>query len=166
MTETNESIVRLSMRELLDEKGVLTYRISGNSMMPLIRPNRDLVTVRKYEGTGLKKYDIAMYERPYDHHYVLHRVTEVYDGYYTFLGDHCTQKEYRIPEKAITATLESFERNGKVIPACGKFFKAYGKIICWLYPIRWVLFGIRRRISRIPFLKRVYDILKQRKQNI
>lgn len=160
MVETEESIMHISLLEILKEKGVLTYRISGKSMLPLLRPQRDLVTVRNYDGTGLKKYDIAMYYRPFDHHFVLHRVVEVYDGYYTFLGDGCAEKEYHIPEQIIVAVLESFERNGKVISVDNAFIKIYGKIHYFLLPIRRILYRIRRCIVRIPFMKKIYNIIR------
>ena len=160
MAEPTESIQHISMRKMLEERGVLTYRISGKSMMPLLRPNRDLVTVRKYDGTGLKKYDIAMYERAEDHHFVLHRVVEVHDGYYTFLGDNCPGKEYHIPERTIVAVLESFERNGKVMSVDSRFHKIYARIRYDLLPVRRIVYRTRRKAKGIPLLDRIYHAFR------
>ena len=163
MAEKSEDVTHVSMRELLNETGVLIYRISGTSMLPMLRQNKDLVTVRKYDGQGLKKYDIAMYERTYDHHFVLHRVVEVHQGYYTFLGDNCFRREHYIQEKSIVAVLESFERNNRVIPADSMIFKMYGRIHYYLFPIRRIWYGIRVIAARSPLLKKIYTGIIKKK---
>ncbi len=163
MTEKTEDNVHTSMRELLNEIGVLTYRISGTSMLPLLRQNKDLVTVRKYDGKGIKKYDIAMYERVFDHRFVLHRVVDVHQGTYTFLGDNCSTKEYHIPEERIVAVLESFERNNRVISVNSMFFKAFGRIHYYLFPIRKIWYRIRGKAAGNPYLKRIYNSIQLHK---
>ena len=80
--------VQTSIRAYLDEHEYLAYRISGVSMLPMLRQEKDLVTLRRYDGKGLKKYDVAMYDRGGPRRYVLHRVVEVGDGSYTFLTNY------------------------------------------------------------------------------
>ena len=45
------------IEELLERDGVIVYKTRGVSMRPMLKQNRDLVTVRKFEGR-LKKYDV------------------------------------------------------------------------------------------------------------
>ncbi len=158
--------VNMTIREYLDAHGVLVYHFSGTSMLPMLRQKKDLVMVRKYDGQGLHKYDVALYDRGNGKKYVLHRVVEVGDGCYTFLGDNCYNKEVRIPESAIVGVLEAFYRGGKKIEASDPFWKAYGKVWYALYPVRrpwiWLRIHVRRTLAKIPFLKRLYRRLKGR----
>ena len=130
-------------------------------MLPLLRDSKDLVTIRKYCGEGLKKFDVAMYDRGGERRYVLHRIVGVGDGWYDFLGDNCAEREYRIPERASIGVLESFRRGEKEINVTDKGYLWYSRIWCLLYPIRRPVYLFRRAIGRIPGAKRLYHAYRE-----
>lgn len=162
-------------------------------MLPMLRQKKDLVTIRRYDGSGLHKYDVALFSRPGSDKYVLHRVIEVHENvthenpahessvrknqvresaknpqpgdpsadhtraadqslasqrYYTFLGDHCINKEYHIPEQAILGVMTQFSRGGKTISVTAGSYKVYSRVKVFLYPIRKVRMVICRKIRR------------------
>ncbi len=47
--------------DILKRDGFLVYKTRGVSMRPLFKENRDLVTIRPFEGT-LKKFDVPIGE--------------------------------------------------------------------------------------------------------
>ena len=69
----------MTLEQLLARDGKLIYKISGISMEPMLRQNRDLVMIRVPEER-LKKYDVALYKRGAS--YVLHRVIAVREDHY------------------------------------------------------------------------------------
>ena len=157
------NIVQTSIREYLEKNEYLAYRISGVSMLPMLRQEKDLVTLRRYDGRGLKKYDVAMYDRGGPRRYVLHRVVEVGDGSYTFLGDNCVTKEKNIPESAIVAVLDSFSRGGKQISVNDLKYRLYVRVHCAFFPIRKAYKKLRARAARVPALRKVRDLIHGRK---
>ena len=58
--------------DIIDRDGRLIYTNVGDSMMPLIRQDRDLLIIEKPDGR-LKKYDVPLYKRD-NGQYVLHRI--------------------------------------------------------------------------------------------
>ena len=133
-------------------------------MLPLLRDSKDLVTIRKYNGEGLKKYDVAMYDRGGERRYVLHRIVEAGDGWYDFLGDNCADREYRIPESAIIGVLESFQRGGKEISVTDKNYLLYSRVWYLLYPIRRPVYLLRHTLGRIPGVKRLYRVFRKQRR--
>ncbi|MBR4500351.1 MAG: S26 family signal peptidase [Clostridia bacterium] len=155
--------VQTSIRAYLDEHEYLAYRISGVSMLPMLRQEKDLVTLRRYDGKGLKKYDVAMYDRGGPRRYVLHRVVEVGDGSYTFLGDNCITKERNISESAIVAVLDSFTREGKQISVNDPKYRIYVRVHCALFPVRRLYKKVRARAARVPALRKVWNLIHGRR---
>ncbi len=155
--------IQTSIRAYLDEHEYLAYRISGVSMRPMLRQEKDVVTLRRYDGKGLKKYDVAMYDRGGPRRYVLHRVVEVHDGSYTFLGDNCISKERNIPESDIVAVLDSFTREGKQISANDPKYRLYVRVHCALFPIRKTDKILRARAARVPALRKVWNLIHGRR---
>ena len=151
-----------TIRGFLEEHGEITINIHGASMLPMLRQNRDLVTLRRYDGGGLHKYDVAMYDIGGAQRKVLHRVVEVGDGCYTFLGDNCDVKEYPIPEQAIVAVMTCFYRGKRMISADSPLFRLYGRVWYFLFPVRRAWKRTRRRLSRIPWLKKLVCTLRKR----
>ncbi len=158
--------IHTNLRDYLQEHGSLTYRFSGVSMLPMLRQNKDLVTIVPYDGRGLKKYDAAVYDRGGSRRYVLHRVVAVHEDdrgrSYTFLGDNLPAKELRVPDAAIVAVLTSFDRDGRVIPVENRAYRFYSRAWYFLFPMRRFFMLLRRRLARVGFLRRLYHLLKRR----
>ena len=54
----------MTFEELLARDGRLTYRTKGTSMEPMLKENRDLITVG-VPSSRLKRFDVALYKRKY-----------------------------------------------------------------------------------------------------
>lgn len=100
------------IESFLELEGIITYKIKGKSMEPMLRSNIDLITIQK-----LTPYDI-LYENDvvlYKHNnlLILHRIIKISKyNEYTILGDNCSLKEYGIKKNQIIGRLVSFTRNG------------------------------------------------------
>lgn len=83
-----------TFEEEISRTGKLIYTNVGDSMMPIIRQNRDLLIIEKVNGR-LKKYDVPLYKRD-SGQYVLHRILRVRKNDYVMCGDNRWQKEYEL----------------------------------------------------------------------
>ena len=66
------------LEDILLKKGYLVTMPSGSSMLPLIRPDRDTVVIKRRIP---KKYDVVLYKRD-NGKYILHRVLKIKDKEY------------------------------------------------------------------------------------
>lgn len=141
------------MREQLDRGGKVEFTPKGNSMLPMLRNNIDVVLIEKQQGR-LKKYDLPLYQRE-NGKYVLHRVLEVCsDGTYVICGDNQVIKEYGICDKNVIGVVTEFVRKGKRYSCSSVRYKIYCRIWCFLLPLRK-----RYRITR-RFLGKVKRKIK------
>ena len=103
----------MNYEQYLDEFGELTYRFRGTSMLPFLKENRDLFTVRKKNpGERFKVGDVVLYRR--GDSYVLHRILKVLpDGGYVILGDNCVNREYGTRDEDILGVMTGFQRKGR-----------------------------------------------------
>lgn len=69
----------------IEKNGVIAFVPGGNSMWPILKNRKQSVVVKKKEGR-LKKFDVALYQRP-GGSFVLHRVMKAVDGGYVMCGD-------------------------------------------------------------------------------
>lgn len=111
MKHTNDNTT--SIEQLLLDDGVVTYKVKGKSMEPMIIQNKDIVTIRKiHAGENYQVNDVVLYHQK--GHLVLHRIVEIQqDGRYVILGDNCSRKEYDVKDSDIIGKLKSFKHNGK-----------------------------------------------------
>lgn len=135
----------------LDGSGVYASTTSGVSMEPLFRTRRDVVIIAK-PTAELKKYDVALYRLPTGK-YILHRVIKVLEDEYLIRGDNTYVIEH-IPKDKVIGVLVEFNRKGKRQKCTDKSYMAYSRFWNFIYPIRFVIYHIRR------FLGRVYRKLK------
>ena len=125
---------------LLREGAELPLVISGESMLPFLRPGRDTVFLRKPEGT-LQRGDIAFYRRS-DGSYILHRVVRAEPGKYWFLGDAQTRVEGPLPAQCVFAYVTAVRRNGRLYQPGSLLWRLFSGP--WLNHFRW-----RPRILRV-----------------
>lgn len=137
----------VSIREYLEENGVLTYTNKGVSMMPMLRQGRDLITVVKKGPERCKKYDVILFDRSPTEH-VLHRVVEVREEGYGVLGDNCWNVE-SVREDQIYGVLQSFVRNGRKISLNDIRYIAYSRLRVLFYPLRKLRWRAVRKIRRL-----------------
>ena len=100
----------------------------GTSMLPLLRPGRDLFIVEKRGASPLRAGDVVLYRRPPDR-YVLHRIVEVREKDYVILGDNCVNREYGITDGDILGVMTGFVRGGKQHSVTERGYRLY----TWLW---------------------------------
>lgn len=148
----------ITFEELLARDGKFVYRTRGVSMEPMLRQNRDLVTI-EVPVSRLQKYDVALYKR--DTSYVLHRVIDVKEGYYLIRGDNTYGIE-RVPEENVIGVLTRFQRKGKQHTVSEPGYRRYARFWNAIYPLRYGLVccyrwaaRVARRLGLTPYLKRL-----------
>ena len=106
--------VQKSIEELLASEGVITYKVRGKSMEPMINSIHDLVTIRKIDVSDkFTVNDVVLYRQKGS--LTLHRIVDVsQDGTYVLLGDNCSRFEYGILRQDIIGILIRFKHNGKI----------------------------------------------------
>lgn len=135
----------LSPREDIEKNGYHITKVTGVSMLPLLRQGKDTVYIAK----GLpKKGDVALYDGKDGRVCILHRVLKIKGDIFIIRGDNCIAKEY-VPKGKILGVLERIWRNGKEIEVRNNFgYKCYS------------LFWRLTAFIRIPF-KRVKNKVKR-----
>lgn len=129
-----------SLEEVLERDGRLTYTNVGVSMLPLLRQGRDVFTIERKTDARCKKYDVALYRRE-PHVYVLHRIVEVREHDYVFLGDNCINREYGITDGDILGVMTSFSHKGRTYGVDDIRYRMY----VWLWSRTT---GLRIRIKK------------------
>ena len=109
----------------IKSKGYIVYTNVGDSMMPLLRQNKDLMVIRKITEP-LKKNDAVLFKRP-NGAYVLHRIIKVCGlGQYRIAGDNRSFSEI-VPEEWIIGILSEVIKDGRHISVESDEYKAYLK---------------------------------------
>ncbi len=141
------------MEEQLNEGKAVSFRPSGISMLPLIRPCVDSVVIKKAPDK-LKKYDLPLYRRT-DGTFVLHRVVGVNNGTYTMRGDNQNVLERGIKSEQILAVSVGMYKNGEYISFSGVKYWIY----CHIRHMRQGLSRIKRVLNF--YYKKFEKILKK-----
>lgn len=140
----------VSYEEYLERYGSLTYTIVGTSMLPLLRQDRDLVTLVPKE-VRCRVGDVVLYRRP-PTSWVLHRVVEVLPEGYLTLGDNCVTREH-VAEDDVIALMTGFVRDGRAHAVGELAYRAYTwAIVATEKPrvlARRVLAAARRKASKV-----------------
>lgn len=134
------------IEKLLKRDGVIIYKTRGISMRPMLKQNRDLVTVRTFEGR-LKKYDVPLYRRK-SGGFVLHRIIGVRDDCYIIRGDNTFRKEY-VPDSEVIGVLTAYKRNGKDCSVHSSGYRFYARFWNFIYPLRWLYHKSKRIGSKV-----------------
>lgn len=142
------------IKEQLHNGGNVSFTPKGNSMLPLFRNNKDIVTLVK-PVFPLKKYDIVLYQRD-NGNYVLHRIVALENDSYVMRGDNQFRNERGISKEQIIAKVSSFQRKGRAVSCMSGRYRIYSflwtntvKIRKELRIFRRVAGKVKRRILRI-----------------
>ena len=126
--------------KLLREGAELPLVISGESMLPFLRPGRDTVYLKAAQSP-LRRGDLAFYRR-LDGSYILHRVWRAEPGKYWFLGDAQTRVEGPLPAQLVFAYVTAVRRGERLILPGSLFWRFFSGP--WLRFVR-----LRPRLLRI-----------------
>ena len=125
---------RMSVEQILAEKGVYAGTTVGISMEPLLRTRRDVVVIERPTGR-LKENDVSLYRRGED--YVLHRVVRVLPDSYEMRGDNCLRREQGVTDGEILGVLTGFYRKGgRYCSVKDPRYRLYVRCVRLLYPLR------------------------------
>lgn len=114
------------MKEVIESEGEFTFIPNGVSMLPLIVPGKDSVTLVK--ANDIKKYDIVLYKRD-NGQFVLHRVVGFHKNEYIMCGDNQFFLERNITKTHILASLKEIIKNGKAVDFSSASYKKYLKTL-------------------------------------
>lgn len=138
-----------TFEEELDTRGYLIYTNCGDSMMPLLRENRDLLHIKKQDGR-CRKYDVALYKRD-SGQYVLHRILKVRENGYVICGDNRYRREYDITDRHILGVLKGVTRDGRYISVTDKKYLFYVHLWCDFFYLRAALIWIKEKCYRVSY---------------
>lgn len=130
-----------TFEEEIERHGRLIYTNVGDSMMPMLRENRDLLIIEKVQGR-LKKYDVPLYKRD-SGQYVLHRILKVRKDDYVICGDNRYRREYGITDRHIIGVLTGFVRDGRTYMVTDKTYRLYVHLWCDFFYVRAVILEVR-----------------------
>ena len=133
----------------LSENGELTYSNKGTSMLPLLKQGRDLFTVKKTDGCGLKKGDVVLF-RNKSGQLVLHRIVKELPGGFVMLGDNSVTPETDIKSGDILGVMTSFVRKGKTRTVTDIPYRIYTFAVTHNIPLLIALRKARNKLKRIP----------------
>lgn len=136
-----------SYEEVLARHGRLVYTNVGDSMMPLLRQNRDLLVVEKRPEGPCRKYDAVLYKRP-NGQYVLHRIVGIRPDGYVLCGDNRWRREYGVQDDWIFGVLTAVVRDGKEVSVESRAYRLGVRLWCDLFWARSLILRLRDRIRR------------------
>lgn len=135
-----------SFEEQLRRSGRLVYYNVGDSMMPLLRENRDLM-VLTVPQRPIKKYDAVLYKRE-NGQYVMHRIVAVKPDGYVMCGDNRYCKEYGVKQEQILALLTSVVRKGREINCDSFKYKLYVHLWCDFFYVRALILRVNDKFKK------------------
>ena len=118
-----------TMEQTLKDNGELLTVASGISMLPCIRPQKDILHLVRSTETACQ-YDVILYRRK-NGKLILHRVMECQNSRYVLCGDNQSVLEYGIEEAQILGVLRGFYRGNHYIDCeTNPIYEIYVKVWC------------------------------------
>ena len=125
----------------------VTIPLDGTSMQPLIRRNRDLVTIVPL-ARDLLPGDIVLFEQP-EGRFVCHRVRRIDDSRVQTLGDNCWNPDVWMDRSQVLGLAVSVERGGRTIALDTDRSRALGRAWMASHPARMIWRKLRSLGGRI-----------------
>lgn len=120
------------IEEKLKTGGEVTFKPKGTSMLPMLRPGKDSVTIRREEK--ISKNDVVLYKRA-NGQFVLHRAVRTTKDEFVMRGDNQWFFERGVSPKMIVGVMTEFVRGERRISRKSIAYRAYiifSKLF-WLY---------------------------------
>ena len=135
-------------KEIASGRPTVTLTV-GNSMEPLLFHQSSRVVIIKADKE-LKKNDLPMYKRS-SGQFVMHRIIKVDKDFYYTRGDNRIGLE-KVPKDWVQGVVTEIYRKEKHFTVDNWWYRCYISIWNVLYPIRWVIYKIRR-LAQIIFFR-------------
>ena len=139
------------MREVFDRGGTFSVRPRGTSMLPLLRPGEDTVTLAP-PPEQIQKNDILLFRRK-SGAFVLHRVYRVEGDTFTMVGDNQVYLEKGVTKEAVVAIARGRTRGGKYLPFTDPALARYAKRRMLWFPLRAFFVKGWNKLCRILKIK-------------
>lgn len=133
------------IEELFENGAAVHLCITGSSMMPFLRPNRDVAVICPCKEDSFRFGQILLFKRS-DGRLVLHRIRKISGDTLVMNGDSQTWCEY-IHKEQVVACVTQVIRNKKYIDADSIGYKAWSVLWYPTLPIRLVMKRIRKAIK-------------------
>lgn len=130
----------------LENGGKANLVVTGISMLPMLRENRDTVILKPVEKPPVAG-DILLYRRA-NGQFVLHRVIRVTPEGYLISGDNQYELEKVAPSQLL-AVVGAFTRKGKTHTLQEPFYRLYTWAWVKLFWLRKPYIKLRRKLGRI-----------------
>lgn len=134
------------IEKYIKENGEFIAIPVGTSMYPMLRNRRDSVYLVRYDGQGLKKYDLPVYKRR-DGTQVMHRCLGKDSRGYIMCGDNQAVLEHGVQEDQIIAVAKGFYRDERYIPNSNILYKLYYRFWSLSLRLRAHMLGVIHRIN-------------------
>ena len=150
-----------TFEDVLRDRGSLVYPVRGDSMLPLLRQDRDLAVIRRPDREP-RRLDAVLYRRA-SGQVVLHRIVGVRRDGFVLCGDNRWRREYGVQRLQIMGILTAVVRDGLVVgggsgagdgraaevPVTALRWRIYVGLICGLFPLRAAVLMARGALRRI-----------------
>lgn len=119
----------------------------GNSMLPFIRPEKDIIELSPVNENSIRKGNIVL-AKTKENGYVIHRIEKVEPGNITLRGDGNLTARETCNINSIFAEVTGIYRNGKTVTNRNLLWK-FVKTFWFSSPLlRRIYLGLNRRIKR------------------
>lgn len=125
----------------------VTTTLYGDSMRPLIRREKDEVTIQPL-CRELKRGDIVLFRSGYGQ-YVVHRVWKLQEQQVQTLGDNCWKPDLWMPYDQVLGLAVCMKRNGRVIRLDHAAARGAGRAWMALRPLRNRFRSGKSRVGRV-----------------
>lgn len=133
--------------ELLRTGTILPLTVTGTSMLPLLKPGRDVVWLKSCTPDELRAGQILFFRRP-DGHFILHRIRKIdKNGIITMNGDAQTWTE-QIPPSSAVAIVHTITRNGRKISCDNAGLRLWDALWYPTRPFRPAIFRCYSAVKR------------------
>ena len=132
------------IKQCLDDGQNVSFMPNGISMLPMLKPGVDKVTLSPITGR-LKKYDIPLYQRR-NGQYILHRIVKTGIDY-ACCGDNQYVVEKGLAQDQMIAVVTAFTHKGRVVSVNDRRYKMYCRYWCISRPFRHCLNYLVKKIN-------------------
>lgn len=135
------------LRDLIEEGKEVSLLISGSSMEPFLKHQRDYICFRSPDRE-LVAGDMVFYQRV-NGQYIMHRIYRVAPEGYYLVGDHQVEIEGPLERSQIFALVTKVKRKARWLTPDSLTWKFFARLWPKTIPLRRFLIRVRGRLSRM-----------------
>ena len=135
------------LRELIAEGREVSLLISGSSMEPFLKDQRDYICF-KAPDRELAAGDMVFYQRG-NGQYIMHRIYKVEPEGYYLVGDHQVEIEGPLDRAQIFAMVTKVKRDGRWISSDNLTWKFFARLWPMTIPVRSFWGRVQRKLRRM-----------------